>query len=350
MNRRVYWTLGVCLAIILCIAIDHIYWRPLRDFSALIDDLPGTFSKDGEPNPRHRKLVETIRQESIPELIANLANFDDKSFAWSSIQRGGAMGREYSASFQALFVVRLVRVRRLLFEGQRNPQPVIEALRAALVASLDGWPDALRQFKEHYNRTMKEKGYVLLVESDLRERYRVQALAATYLLAILKDYESLPILFNGVQLHDLSLNGDRGQRPPVALPLTLHAMHVLIESYPEARLNVDARRARDAYLAEKPFGRPGESPVTRWAEDDPRRAITDGLRRLARDQPKTSVPLLRTRWADGSPTNGNVSDRMRPILERIEAFIDAAFGKGWRGSPRRGPARVSLRPLSRAGA
>ena len=161
----------------------------------------------------------------------------------------------------------------------------------------------------------------------------VRANAATYLLAELGDHESLPLLLKGYEIHGYPYSATEIYAP-VPPALTLYAMHRLVQSFPEQKLNAEARALRNNYLEQaKCLGAPESIIVTKswyskYDESDPRIAILDRERRVLRDEPTMSMVIYPHRFTDGelvSNSEGKVSERAKLLFAELQRFVEAQY-------------------------
>jgi hypothetical protein len=231
-----------------------------------------TFSLQNLPYPTgrvtllfwHKERVENIRSET--EIIENLANFDDGHFAET------ASGFPYSPGSvrsEVGRVAHLFRVRRLFEEGARAPEQVLPLLRQAYKEALDAWPRARIERITTAAEAYKAYGVIRRSEPDAFNIVLTRAVATTYLLAELKDYDALPVLVEGYRLQAKWMD----ELPPaiftlvpVPTTMTLYAIHRLVRGMKPERMSPAARTARQAYMdwAEKKLPEPTTIRGTAW--------------------------------------------------------------------------------------
>ena len=274
------------------------------------------------PHPLHTSLVETIAAESIEECTGNLGNLDD--YISASCMATSTMNMDPVG--QAEIVVHLMRVRRLLEAGREAPEKVVPALRPLFADAVERWPAARDRMLEKWS---KEDGMLFPDDQDDWLQCEGRIRGATYLLAELSDYDSLPILVRAFKQNEFP-NGRRGALPPAN---TFYAIHRLVCSCPEERLSPRALRLRSEYLkVAKCVPEPHELTVTRWsaqyAEDEPRIVIMDPQRRVLRHQPKMKMVIYPFQFTDGeliSTSNGVIHERTWALFTRLEAFVRAVY-------------------------
>ena len=192
-----------------------------------------------------KERVENIRREDIRQVIANLANFDDNQFAETADGGGYTPGEPKDEMFR---LVHLSRVGRLMAEGQNDPDLVVPLLKESFLQSMKDWPEAL---KARQQKSLSSGGSFSLEGPEDYDNASTRALVATYVLAELQDYESLPILLHSYK------KSEKWIAEYVAFPtfqylvpptITLYAMHQLVSKYPSEGLSDATLRARDTYL------------------------------------------------------------------------------------------------------
>jgi len=274
--------------------------------------------------------VSTIGKESIAELATNLANFDDVSMAETTSQ-SGVSTTEPDAQIKV--VTRLARVRRLLEESAQHQDEIVVLMRHQLT-------DTLVQYDEAYaeiQRRQHASGGYSLSEPDTYRRLQNPSVVATYLLAILHDYKSLPLILEiNEKLYKpdrFPITGALKQYGPVPPAITVYAAYLLIEAYPVKELSDSAKQAHSSFLdLAKPVLPPLiQKKVTTWnaayEEEDPRLQVLDPNRITLRGQPSITIDIFPTKFVDGeaiSDVDGLVSTRGRELLSKARAFATAA--------------------------
>jgi hypothetical protein len=263
-----------------------------------------------------KERVGNIRGETLQEAIENLANFDDNQFAMTLSADGFFYG---DPEDEMLRVSHLLRVRRLLEEGRRAPETVAPLLRRALREALKSWPEAraarVRMWNEN-PRGFSQEG------PDGYGKASARAMAATYVLAELRDFDSVQLL---AKSYKQQLRWLKEYKPYPALPvpvppaMSLYALHRLVSAYPRGRMSPAALTAADAYSA---WARDRVAPVkqrvmTPW---DSRHDSTDPMVRMA--DPKRVILRSTTRparvsiypivFADGKPIQGATDSAPTP--------------------------------------
>jgi hypothetical protein len=232
-------------------------------------------------------LVANVRSEDINQTIKNLPNFDDTTMA------GSSLSMEYAPSDPSarnLYVTRLARVRKLYAIGKENPQLVIPLLRKVHSGSIAQWPEADKESDEIYRKGIRSSS-----EPQASDRCLNYCVAATYLLAELADYDSLPLLSRQYKIHDPFPPDYRGA--PVPPATTFYAMHRLVSTYPREKLSAEAVKALDEYLdaAKELVPPPKLIKVTVWdsyyVESDPRVAVLGLQEEILQTQKTMTMPL-----------------------------------------------------------
>jgi hypothetical protein len=222
----------------------------------------------------HRERVTNIRNETIEQLVENIANFDDYHFAISSDGHGYFPGEMYSETY---FVIGLFRVRKLFEEGLNNPEKVVPILQQAYQKIHETWLDSKEEQRQRMlelKRIVKSNGDIFstaLYEPDLYLKNTTGAVAMTYLLAELQDHGSLAILLEGYKKHRTWIEeyGEGKKVAPVPTPMTLYAIHRLAVTLTENKMDSKTLAARNAYLewADKYVPEPEIRKVTAWNAD-----------------------------------------------------------------------------------
>jgi len=274
--------------------------------------------------------VSTIGKESIAELAANLANFDDVHMAETSIENG-VMAVDAAAQIEV--VTRLARVRRLLEESAQHRDEIVVLMRRQLSDTLVQYGDAYAEFQ----RIISTEPMHRWTEPGTYRRLQNPSVAATYLLAILHDYQSLPLI---LEVYEKLYKPDRSpitkalkQYGPVPPAITVYAAYLLIEAFPIEKLSASARQARSSFLdLATPVLPPLiQKKVTTWnaayEEEDPRLQVLDPNRITLRGQPATTIDIFPVKFVDGeviSDTRGYVAPRGVELLAKARAFATAA--------------------------
>ncbi len=271
-----------------------------------------------------KERVANIRREQIKQVIENLANFDDNSFATTA--RGDRGFTPGDPDCEAFRVVHLSRVARLVAEGKKQPEPVVSLLNEALAKALEDWPDVM---KAQADKWLKSDGSFTQDEPGEFDKLTTKAVVATYILAELQDYESLPILLQSYQKTEkwiAALKPYPVFQFPVPPNITLYAMHRLVYNYPEDKLTPDAINARDEYIKWSDQNLPEPKIVSRSAwnaeydTSDPMVKITDPKGILHKAQPKINLLLYPNRFKDGPFFQGYIEDK---VDEKTQEWFDA---------------------------
>jgi len=278
-------------------------------------------------HPWHQERVENIRSEKIDQTIEKLANFDDNQLAGP-----------YSSGRVECWTSRMVnlsRVRRLLKIGQEEPRAVTAALRNALLDSLSEWPDAYEQRVQMWRAF--PQGWSSSEPTNY-DKFRLRAVVATYLLAELGDFDSLPLLVHSYKVQEKWIAEHKyypAIQYPVHPPITLYAMHRLISEFPEQRLSEQARALREVHLEWARANLPPATVIIRrtWHSDSRHRPKPETLlpgEPVIREEGKIKLVLYPHMFSDGQEFDGTIEDRVdertQAWLDHIEQFINAAFG------------------------
>jgi hypothetical protein len=283
--------------------------------------------------PEHKWQKErsgNIKGETLEQLIANFANFDDMHLAVTS---DGIYGTYTDSRSQNLVVTRLARVRKVMKEGQIFPEKVIPLLQESFKNAIDQWPKTALESKQNFMALQKQgKGY-FLKGPDLFRKYQTQALAATYLLAELGSHDSLSLMLKCYKIHDYE-NKNQSPVPPGTI---LYAMHRLLQSFPDKELSPQARDIRENYLemTSELLPPPEEITVTqswhsKYDESDPRIQIVDPEKNILIKESTMKMAVYPYRFIDGTRMariEGKESEKTKLLFEELERFIEAAYPK-----------------------
>lgn len=309
-------------------------------------DKPGAKDTDAElaeakrkvaVHPWHTQRVDNIGNEGLQQTIENLANFDDDQFAttgWGI----GVMGRHFRIGNPADEMFRLThlfRVRKLLEIGREASEEVTPVLRNALNEALTDWPRALTQMQKMWAE--HPDGFSTEGPTDY-EKTALKAMASTYLLAELHDFDSLALLVHSYKLHTKWIAEHKHYPcPQVAIPqaITLYAIHRLVSGYRAERLTSQARGIHKEYLrwAKSEIPPPLKFSCSRWDADydesDPLVQILDPNGIVLRDQPKIELVVYPTRFMDGEPMQDGhtqkVAEKSKVWFTKLAQFVETAY-------------------------
>ena len=274
-----------------------------------------------------KDLLSNMKNENINQTIKNIPNFDDTILAQSSLAQGYA---HMIASAQNKYVMRLMRVRKLYAIGEENPNQIIPILKSFHKNSFAQWPKAVHELTEYYN---EHEGYPKLSEPDAFHACSDYCLAATYLLAELGDYDSLPLLSKQYKIHDpwAPINHITS---PVAPATTFYAMHRLVSSYPKDSLSKEDIKALDIYLedARDLVPEPEQIKVTVWdsvySESDPRLDVLDLKEEILEGQKTMMMPLYPYTFKDGSEMQTGIftpTEKLEGLFNKLDAFVQIVY-------------------------
>ena len=163
-------------------------------------------------------------------------------------------------------------------------------------------------------------------------------MAATYVLAELKDFESLPLLVDSYKAQDEWIHKYRPYpclQVPVPPTISLYAMHRLVSAYPPERMTPEARGLHEAYMnwANENLAPPIQFRGTAWDAthdaSDPMIRVADPKGVLLRGQRNMELVAYPHEFADGERIEGttepNVKERGRIWFDHMERFVEAAF-------------------------
>ncbi len=283
-------------------------------------------------NDWHKERLGNMRAETIEQTIENLAHFDDAHFATTGMGRHFRTGHPED---EMLRVVHLFRVRRLLEIGRRAPDKVTPVLRTALRQALADWPQALAQMQKMW--TGHPDGFSTEGPTNY-EKNQVKAIAATYLLAELGDFNSLPLILQSYRLHTKWI-GEHKHYPcaQVAVPqaITLYAMHRLVSAHPLSRQSNEARGLRESYMQWSSKHIPPRRRFTGSAwnadydESDPLGAVLDPEAAALQDQPTIQLVIYPTKFGDGEQMQDGhtqkVAERSKLWFQQLERFVEAVY-------------------------
>jgi hypothetical protein len=180
-------------------------------------------------------------RETPAQLIENLANWDDMIDAMlsdSTYIQGGP-------NSEMRRLLRLRRVRRLLEIGAEDPALVTPLLRTTLMDVLEQWLPIVQE-KMHPTKPARNQS-----EPDEWDKLTIRAIAATYLLGELKDYDALPLLNHAFLMQQgwvKTIERWGADQAPVPPAMSLYAMHRLIVQIPPDRILPQAAAARADYM------------------------------------------------------------------------------------------------------
>ena len=278
-------------------------------------------------------LVAHIKNEDINQTIINISNFDDTIMAGSSLPQGHSPAVPDS---QNLYVTRLARVRKLYAIGKENPQSIIPILKSVHKDSIAQWPSAVKEFGENY-----DKGIRSFSEPGAFDRCLDYCLAATYLLAELGDYDSLPLLTQQYKMHK-PLKLPEQMAAPVPPATTFYAMHRLVSTYPRDKLSAEAVKALDEYLnaAKELVPPPKQLEVTVWdsyyVESDPRVTVLGVQDEILKSQKTMTMPLYPYKFKDGSDMETLLfvqTEKLNSLFNKLDAFVQIMYPS--QGNPTR---------------
>jgi hypothetical protein len=268
-----------------------------------------------------KERVATIAGENIPELVNHLADYDDFVMAASD---NDALCIPSDAESQMFLVVHLARVRRLLELSEFHSQEIKLELRHAFMEALNKWPEAFEANQKELNGVSSR---IRSKQPGLNEfeKAHMTALTATYLLAFLRDVDSLPLFFRSYEL------GQGSRYAPVPPALTLYGIHKLIKASPD-KPSSSAGILRTAFLDAASQELPPSTFIEASAwnelyqESDPRLQKVDRRRLLLQGQRHIEVEVYPTRFRDGaviSNSEGFMTARGDQLLRKASAAAKA---------------------------
>ncbi len=208
-------------------------------------------------------------------------------------------------------------------------------MRRALSQALADWPQAYQEERELWEA--HPKGFIEHEPSSYDRTY-TKALASTYLLAELRDYDSLPLLVDSHKVEAgwiAELKHYPAWQVPVPAPISLYAMHRLVSSFPSGRMTPEARALHAAYMkfADEHIPpvntRTGTSWNADYDESDPLRRAVDPKGIVLHDQPKIELVSYPYKFTDGERMQDIISptphERCNVWFDHIERFVAAAF-------------------------
>ncbi len=280
-----------------------------KDFAVAIAEK----RKEIPPHKWQRDRSENILRESTRECIDHLGNVDDAHLATASL--GGLLGVHDDPVSQAVYVTRLARVRRLLYEARTAPDTTLPLLRNTLADCIQNSPEIMAKFQDLMNGKPSEAG--------VREAYhkaREQALAATFILAEVNDSQSLPLLMKQCEL----------AHPLVPRANILYSMHLLVLNYPSDKLTAAARSAQQDYihtwrnrLPPPTVEQVSQSWKSDYDESDPRIVIQDRQGLVLTDCPAMIVDVFPSNFSDQTDLfhESRPSEQSRALLSDIRNFV-----------------------------
>lgn len=183
-----------------------------------------------EPLPHQLELVSALSRESVTESIERLHNFDDVTWANSSIPTMPALN---SYAYEIQFIPALARVRKVLAEGPSQRGLVTPLLKHKLVDAVEGF----EQSRIAFNRSMVN-GQAVVWKPEGYSAKITDGPAITYLLSELRCFDALPLMARVFET----------QQPiPMSRFFLFYAMHVMALEHPRESLSPQALQAFDNY-------------------------------------------------------------------------------------------------------
>ncbi len=182
------------------------------------------------------RLQKQMQNETFEETFANLRK-RRMSYGIGSSYRD-AIG-VYSCDSRALFGS--LEIRKLVVEARAEPAKTTAFLRKQMAEMATKYPAARAKFL-----ALKGPFYI---DNDVKalEECRYHSAVALYLLAELKDFESLPMMASNLPAEGEPFD-EHDSKVMVSPKWTIYSMHRLISEMPTAGLSTEARESRDAYL------------------------------------------------------------------------------------------------------
>ncbi len=239
--------LAVTIAVIFSLSFSFI-GQKTRDekraaTKAKLDQIGKAYAEYVKKYPTLRRgfarMQNQLLNKTFEETFANLSkrriSFD--RMTWS---RADLIG-DYSFDSRALF--RSLEIRKLLAEARAAPAERAAFLRKQMAEMAAKFPAARAKFRAR-------KDTILLTDFNEMmplQRYRYKGAAALYLLAEVKDFESLPMMASNLPAEGEPFD-DSFSKAMVSPKWTIYSMHRLISQMPTEGLSGEARESRDAYL------------------------------------------------------------------------------------------------------
>jgi len=293
------------------------------------------FADGGRATQRSR--VENIAGESVEELIASLAAWDDLMSAETSNPRPGSLGNPQSDSH---IVTHLFRVRKLLEWGRKDRDLIVRKMEETIRSVLESWPSAYRGERGLWEAN---PGGFSKSRPTAHDIVRGQGLVALYVLAELGSYDSLPLMsaaFTAQQKWTEEVPVEQYYHiSPTALTPAMHlyAMHRLVSTFPPESLSPRARAAHEEYMRWTDEHVPpakkyqGVASSSLDDESDPLYIFTDPAGTRAQNEPKMQLTKYPYRFRDGEHFHKSESewpylvDRAKTWAAMIEEFAVLAF-------------------------
>jgi hypothetical protein len=218
------------------------------------------------PLPYRVRLVKTLTQESLPDTIKHLSNFDDTLWVKGDLFPGRVVpvesiddfAGEDSYRYLSLFIPKLLRVRKIVEEGGKRPEQVVLLLQALFARSVAGYPAARKAHLEAAAK-LDPTQPVAVTQPDEYYRCRMAAPSAVYLLAELRAFDSLPMLARAYRSEG---------RLPMSRVFLFQAMHLLAADHPRDPLSPAARQALEQYCeAARSLPAAKQVEVASWRAD-----------------------------------------------------------------------------------
>jgi hypothetical protein len=283
------------------------------------------------------RRVDTIAQESIDQVIANLAGFDDYHFATTSSPRSFSPGSPESVG---MMLPNLFRVRRLLEEAERDHKLIAQKMKDALADALMRWPEAFKNELAMRIEFDRQKIPMIKDAPTEHDKVRLQTQVATYVLAEMPDHTALPVLIQSYRKQQEWIDAIPVEKYawipqcPVPPPISLYAMHRLVSTYPLTERSDAAMTAHKAYMQWADAHLPelkryeGVRSKSKYDESDPRNIMADREGLLQVNEPKISLTIYPAYFKDRSGmqkylAGPYMTDRSKEWFKLIESFADA---------------------------
>ena len=186
--------------------------------------------------PGSGRIRKKNQNETFEELFTNLSQTNPAPSSLATTP--GAY------SYDSMCLSSSSEIRGLLAEARTEPAKITAFLRKQMAEITAKFPAAIAkssQFKNTYLAGSQEHKDRIAIE-----RYKFRGAVALYLLADIKDFESLPMMASHLPAEGESF--EHYSRVLVNPKWALYSMHRLISQMPTEGLSTEAQDSRDEYL------------------------------------------------------------------------------------------------------
>ncbi len=266
-------------------------------------------------HPGRDRLQQRMQNETFEETFLNLTEF--WSVAMTIPLMGGYAFMPGRYDSDSVFLREALGVRKLLSEARAEPVRTASFLREQMSEMIKTYPAV----RAEYIR-MFENAPDGIVEGRIpMTDHRLRSAAAMYLLAELKDFDSLPMMMSLLPPEDKAFDNPD---VPVNPKFVFYSMHRLASQMPEQTLSLKAREALGEYLAlakDKGVPEARSTTVTSWQahyhEGDFRRMMPQQGLDLT-NEPTFEMTVY-------PPLSRLTESDLRGLSSTLESFVRKAF-------------------------